>query len=78
MVMVVDVGELVPKAGTLVAPNSTVKVCSPSKSVSLVISTSIQACETGPIPKLNIGAKAVKSVPSTEKQDTIQSNINVS
>ena len=78
MVMVVDVGEPVPKAGRLVAPNSTVKVWSPSKSLSLSILTLIQAGETGPIPKLNISTLAVKSVPSTEKQDTIQSNINMS
>ena len=78
MVMVVDVGGPVPpKGGTLVAPKSTVKVWSPSKSASSMIVTSIQAWETAPIPKLNIGVVAEKSAPSTEKQNTIQNTVNV-
>ena len=78
MVMVVDVGEPVPpKAGTCVTPKSTVKVWSPSRLSSSLIVTSIQAWETGPIPKLNIGAVAEKSVPITEKQNTMQNTVNV-
>ena len=77
MVTVVDVGDPVPPKAGLVAPNPTIKAWSPSKSSSSLIVTSIQACETGPTPKLNIDEAAEKSVPTTEKQNTMQDTVYV-
>ena len=77
MVMVVDVGDPAPPKAGLVAPNQTVKAWFPSRSTSSLIVTTIHASKTDPIPKLNIGEVAEKSVPSTEKQNTMQDTVNV-
>ena len=56
------------RVGVIIPPKFTVKVWSPSRLLSSVMVTSIQAVVTAPTGKLKSREVAVKSVPSTRQQ----------